>query len=664
MEVALQPCGWLAVFEGGPNASNEPLYFRNLDGTGTVSKEIVPDTGIIKTRTTLTNIANIAGVTLVNFDVKLFVDDEPVFNMKTGFGFFQKEALANQVGLEASEAEIMWLDEPNDFHVELTDRPEKYFEGELKLPDPMLLMIDRITGFWPDWGEKSLGRLRAEKTVDINEWFFKAHFFHDPVQPGSLGVEAIIQTLEFYMIHQKMHKGFKNPCFESVAKNSPVTWKYRGQVTPDKKRISVELNILDKGQDENGVYAVAEGWLWADDLRIFNVKNLRINIKEKIEPSIDDLIKKQVDDLAGVDLGQIHFIEDKNAAICKSMPFTLFPVAKGNYENSGPVIEIKEPHLDFDRIIAYGRKNIGVDKPWAGENILLGLCRQFTRHLIVDDIDSFEKMKGRSVLFLGNHQVQVESLLFPMMIEVLSERRVVTIASSVHQKGWVGMLNNLWYEYPGVSYPKHIVYFDQNDRKSMFNILKDLKSKIIEDGISIFLHVEGKLGLSCRQPVSNMSSVFIDLSQEAKLPIVPVKFAGGLPIDEMKETIDFPIGYAKQDYYVGRPISCEEIETLPYAKRRMHVINAINNLGPSYETEMAHLPDTAFQKSVKNRIKMKNVSEVQAVIFKALENITGENDIDALRLLEKDRNSKMQFANDEKGLWLSKMTRFLNDIKL
>jgi 3-hydroxymyristoyl/3-hydroxydecanoyl-(acyl carrier protein) dehydratase len=664
MEVALQPCGWLAVFEGGPNTSNEPLFFRNLDGTGTVSKEIVPDTGIIKTRTTLTNIAKISGVTLVNFDVKLFVDDEPVFNMKTGFGFFKKEALANQVGLEASKADIMWLDEPNDFHVELTDRPAEYFSGKLKLPGPMLLMIDRITGFWPDWGEKSLGRLRAEKTVDINEWFFKAHFFHDPVQPGSLGVEAIIQTLEFYMIHQKMHKGFKNPCFESVAKNNPVTWKYRGQVTPDKKRISIELNILEKGQDENGVYAVAEGWLWVDDLRIFNVKNLRINIKEGIKPSMDDLIIKQVVDRAGVDSKQVHVIEDKNAAICKSMPFTLFPVVKGSHENGETaIIEIKEPYLDFDRIIEYGRNNVGVEEPWAGENILLGLCRQFTRRLIVDDVDSFEKTKGQSVLFLGNHQVQVESLLFPMLIQVLSERRVITIASSEHQKGWVGMLNDLWYEYPGVNIPKHIVYFDQNDRKSMFNILKYLKSKVLEDGISIFLHVEGKLGLSCRKPVSNMSSVFIDLSQDLKLPIVPVRFAGGLPIEEMKKTIDFPIGYGKQDYYVGRPISCEEIETLPYAKRRKHVVNAINNLGPSCETEMPHPPDTAFERSVRERVKNKKVSEVQAVLFKALENSTSDKDIDALKLIEKDGNSKMQFANDEKGLWLSRMARFLYEVK-
>lgn len=664
MEVALQPCGWLAVFEGGPATSDHPLYFRNLDGVGTILKNITPDTGIIKTRTTLTNIARISGVTLVNFDVELTVDHEPVYRMKTGFGFFPQDALANQVGLAATDQEVRWLDEPNDFRVDLTDRPEKYCGGALQLPGSMLLMIDRITGYWPQGGEKNLGRLRAEKTVDVNEWFFKAHFYHDPVQPGSLGVEAIIQTLEFYMIHEGMHQGIKNPRFEAVAGNHAVTWKYRGQVTIDKQRISVELNILDRGRDQDGVYAVAEGWLWADAIRIFNVKNLRINIKEGVEPSPDDEIKDRVADLAGVDRRQVRVLEDRNAAICAAMPFTLFPVVKSSGEDGKPFIEIKEPHLDFDAMLAYGRSNVGIDQPWIGEKILLGLCKQFTRNLILEDADAFENVKGRSVLFLANHQVQVESLLFPMMIQVLTGRRVITIASSIHRNGWVGKLNNLWYEYPGVNFPRHIVYFDQNDRKSMFDILDDFKCKIKDEGISVFLHVEGRLGLSCRKPVSKMSSVFVDLAREAGLPIIPVKFVGGLPVEDMKSTLDFPFGYAKQDYRVGRPILCEELEKLPYAKRRKHVIDAINNLGPSAKSEMPHPPDLAFEKEVTKWMKTKQVSEVQAVLCKALEKVTGEADMDERLLLAKGANGKIEFAPDQKGVWLSKMADYLYEMKL
>lgn len=181
----------------------------------------------------------------------------------------------------------------------------------------------------------------------------------------------------------------------------------------------------------------------------------------------------------------------------------------------------------------------------------------------------------------------------------------------------------------------------------------------MEDGISVFLHVEGRLGLSCRKPVSKMSSVFIDLAQEARLPIVPVKFAGGLPVEEMKTTIDFPFGYGKQEYYVGSPIWCDALENMPYAKRRKNVVDAINRLGPSCRQETPSRPDPNFDKSVKSWRQLKNASEVQAVIFKTLENATEKMDDDALDLVEKGRNSKKRFANDEKGIWLSKMARYL-----
>ena len=164
--------------------------------------------------------------------MECFIKDECVYKMETGFGFFHKEALDHQKGLPATDEERKWLDEPSDFLVDLTDRPEKYCSKAPRLPKPMLLMIDRVTGFWPKGGEKGLGRLRAEKTVDVSEWFFKAHFFHDPVQPGSLGVEAMIQTLQFYMLHKNMAKGIANPRFVPLALDHPVTWKYRGPGDP------------------------------------------------------------------------------------------------------------------------------------------------------------------------------------------------------------------------------------------------------------------------------------------------------------------------------------------------------------------------------------------------------------------------------------------------
>ena len=91
-------------------------------------------------------------------------------------------------------------------------------------------MIDRVTAFEPTGGIAGLGRIRGEKDVDASEWFFKAHFFQDPVQPGSLGLEAMVQLLQVAMKLRGMADGMKAPRFEPLALGVPLTWKYRGQV--------------------------------------------------------------------------------------------------------------------------------------------------------------------------------------------------------------------------------------------------------------------------------------------------------------------------------------------------------------------------------------------------------------------------------------------------
>ena len=386
--------------------------------------------------------------------------------------------------------------------------------------------------------------------MNISEWFFKAHFFHDPVQPGSLGVEAMIQTLQFYMLHKNMAKEIAHPRFVPIALDRPVTWKYRGQVAPSIKRISIEMDITDSGRDEKGSFAVAEAWLWADNLRIFHVKNLcqyivpatpdvherqennndaEDNAKLKVqEYKIKNQVLNYIADtapFAKVDPSLIHLSRDQKTASCHLMPLSRFPITIQKQESKDPIIEVGEPELDFDKIFEYGR-NLFHLGPWLFENIVRSLCERFIRYVILENPAAFEKVRNRSLLYLGNHQIQVESMLFPLLTQVLTQRRIVTIADAAHKTGWIGALNNIVYSYPGIDYPKNIVYFDQNDRKSLFNIIDTFKEQIKKQGISVFLHTEGRLGLTCKNPVKILSSVFIDMALESDLPIVPVRFTG------------------------------------------------------------------------------------------------------------------------------------------
>jgi PfaB family protein len=303
MEVTLQPCGWLAMYVGSVLDSDADLLFRNLDGTGTVLREVRPGTqppftqppstqppstqplGVqaLRTHVELREISRFDDVIIESFTARCTIvggpaDGEAVFETETTFGFFPKAAFAQQPGLPPSDAERALLVRPCERVVDLAAQPPEYCAGPARLAGPMLIMIDRVTGYWPGGGRAGLGWLRAEKDIDPGEWFFKAHFFQDPVQPGSLGIQAMCHLLQWYLIERGPAASLPSPRFEPIMTGHPVTWKYRGQVVPADRCVIVELEITATGEDERGRYAIADGWLWVDGRRIYHVRDLGMRL--------------------------------------------------------------------------------------------------------------------------------------------------------------------------------------------------------------------------------------------------------------------------------------------------------------------------------------------------------------------------------------------------
>jgi 3-hydroxymyristoyl/3-hydroxydecanoyl-(acyl carrier protein) dehydratase len=136
------------------------------------------------------------------------------------------------------------------------------------------LMLDRITGYWPTGGAAALGRVRAEITVDPGVWFFKAHFFQDPVMPGSLGVEAMCQLLQWYMIERGIGVDLPDARFEPVALNERLAWTYRGQIVPSDSLVTVELEVLEISHR----MVFAEAWLWVDGRRIYHLPRFAMRV--------------------------------------------------------------------------------------------------------------------------------------------------------------------------------------------------------------------------------------------------------------------------------------------------------------------------------------------------------------------------------------------------
>ena len=278
LEAALQPCGWLSLNTSAILDSPRPLYYRNLDGTGTLHKELPPNGGTLQTRTTLTRQSRSGGMVIQCFDVQCTVADELIFEMETTFGFFPQKALENQVGIPKEEAEIRRIDAPATLSIDVSQAPDTDYQA--LWPSEMLRMIDRITTIEED-PETGALQLRAEKDIDPAEWFFKAHFFQDPVQPGSLGVEAMIQTLRFALLHQGLHRRFQNPIIEPIALKEALTWTYRGQVLPENKLVQTLLDVHEIIEGPDETIARASASLWVDGLKIYAAQNLALRISEE-----------------------------------------------------------------------------------------------------------------------------------------------------------------------------------------------------------------------------------------------------------------------------------------------------------------------------------------------------------------------------------------------
>jgi 3-hydroxymyristoyl/3-hydroxydecanoyl-(acyl carrier protein) dehydratase len=278
LETALQPCGWLASFVGGALGSEENLYFRNLDGTGTQHREIPDDLGTLAVTTTLTRVSASDTIVIMGFDVSMRAGSELVYSLKTVFGFFPGDTMANQAGLPMSAESRAALAAPSDLAVDLTTEPPRYFGGTLRLASARLAMLDRISGLWRSGGRAGLGRLRAEKDVAARQWFFKAHFFQDPVQPGSLGLEAMLQAVSALAIELGLGEGLVGPRFETQASGVTMSWKYRGQVIPENRVVVIDVELTEVRREASSVLALAEGSLWVDGKRIYEAKGLGVRI--------------------------------------------------------------------------------------------------------------------------------------------------------------------------------------------------------------------------------------------------------------------------------------------------------------------------------------------------------------------------------------------------
>ncbi|MEI7518439.1 MAG: hypothetical protein WCJ98_08155, partial [Mycobacteriaceae bacterium] len=271
IEILLQPCGWLSSYNGFAANRPDDVVFRNLDGTDVVLVRPA-GAGTLRVTSTLERFAEGGGSTIVFFDVVCTQGDDVVMTMKTAFGFFSPDALKNQVGLKVEPGELEALSAPAPISVAYGSDE---LRGDPSLAQGRLQVIDRLN-FWPGGGAGGLGRLVAEYDVHPEAWFFKAHFFQDPVQPGSLGLEAMQQAAR--AAARLAGLADDGSVFEPVAVDQTFSWKFRGQVVPTNTRTRSEVEILSTTRDDRGLLIVFQGSFWVDDLRIYETQGMGVRV--------------------------------------------------------------------------------------------------------------------------------------------------------------------------------------------------------------------------------------------------------------------------------------------------------------------------------------------------------------------------------------------------
>jgi 3-hydroxymyristoyl/3-hydroxydecanoyl-(acyl carrier protein) dehydratase len=136
-------------------------------------------------------------------------------------------------------------------------------------------MVDRIEAYLPTGGPHGLGFIQGSKTVDPDEWFFKAHFYQDPVCPGSLGVESFIQLMKIVAMDRWPELKASHR-FEGVT--DPVhSWSYRGQVIPTNKRVTITA-VVTRVEAGSNPALFADGLLEVDGLKIYHMENFGLRL--------------------------------------------------------------------------------------------------------------------------------------------------------------------------------------------------------------------------------------------------------------------------------------------------------------------------------------------------------------------------------------------------
>jgi len=148
-------------------------------------------------------------------------------------------------------------------------RGELFGPGNAQLPEPPMLMMDRITDVSADGGTHGKGHIEAELDIHAELWFFPCHFPGNPVMPGCLMVDGLWQLAGFNL-------GWRGMQGQGFALGSGEV-KLSGMVRPDRKLVTYHIDF-SRVIDRRLKMGVADGVVKADGEVVCEMKNMKVGL--------------------------------------------------------------------------------------------------------------------------------------------------------------------------------------------------------------------------------------------------------------------------------------------------------------------------------------------------------------------------------------------------
>ena len=148
-------------------------------------------------------------------------------------------------------------------------RGELFGPGNAQLPEPPMLMFDRITEVSDDGGAHGKGHAVATFDITPDLWFFACHFPGDPVMPGCLGLDALWQLTGFSLGWRGMPGRGRALGVGEV--------KFTDMVTPATQQVTYLIDFT-RVIDRKLKLGLANGRMLADGKEIYTATDLKVGL--------------------------------------------------------------------------------------------------------------------------------------------------------------------------------------------------------------------------------------------------------------------------------------------------------------------------------------------------------------------------------------------------